>query len=85
MDAKTVHPSGRAAVLAAYASLPGAALVTPALSYLLAQPPRGLALARTAPAAMVPADDAGASCGSATGHGRPVRCSAIGGRCAGVT
>jgi hypothetical protein len=40
MDAKTVHPSDRDAVLAAYASLPGAALVTPALSYLLPGRPR---------------------------------------------
>jgi hypothetical protein len=44
MDAKTVHRSGRDAVLAAYASLPGAALVTPALSYLLARPPEVLPL-----------------------------------------
>jgi MFS superfamily sulfate permease-like transporter len=44
MDAKTVHPSARAAMLAAYASLPGAALVTPALSRLLARPPEALPL-----------------------------------------
>jgi hypothetical protein len=38
----TVHSSARAAMLAAYAALPGAALVTPALRELLAQPPESL-------------------------------------------
>lgn len=38
----TVHASARAAMLAAYAALPGAALVMPALSQLLAQPPEFL-------------------------------------------
>lgn len=49
MDAKAVHLSTRAAVLAAYASLPGAALVTPALSRLLAQPPEVLPLPPQSP------------------------------------
>jgi hypothetical protein len=49
MDAKTVHLSARTAMLAAYASLPGAALVTPALSHLLAQPPEVLALPAQSP------------------------------------
>lgn len=49
MDAKTVHPNARAAVLAAYASLPGAALVTPALNRLLAQPPEVLPLPAQSP------------------------------------
>jgi len=44
IGANTVHSSGRAAMLAAYASLPGAALVTPALSQQLAQPPEFLPL-----------------------------------------
>jgi hypothetical protein len=39
MGTDTVHPSARAAMLAAYAALPGAAFVTPALSQLLALPP----------------------------------------------
>lgn len=38
----TSYTSARAAVLAAYAALPGAALVTPALRELLAQPPESL-------------------------------------------
>ena len=42
MSTDTVHASARAAMLAAYAALPGAALVTPALSQLLAQPPEPL-------------------------------------------
>ncbi len=46
----TVHISTRAAILAAYASLPGAALVTPALCQLLAQPPEFLALPAQSPA-----------------------------------
>ena len=49
MGANTVHPSGRVAMLAAYASLPGAALVTPALSQLLAQPPEFLPLPARSP------------------------------------
>lgn len=40
----TIHASARAAMLAAYAALPGAALVTPALRELLAQPPESLPL-----------------------------------------
>lgn len=40
-----VHTSVRTAMLAAYASVPGAALVTPALRELLAQPPEVLTLA----------------------------------------
>jgi hypothetical protein len=44
MGPEFVHGSVRAAVLDAYASLPGAALVTPALRELLAQPPQFLAL-----------------------------------------
>jgi hypothetical protein len=40
--ADTVHTSARAAMLAAYAALPGAGLVTPALRELLAQPPEFL-------------------------------------------
>jgi hypothetical protein len=39
MGADTVHTSARAAMLAAYAALPGAAFLTPGLSQLLAQPP----------------------------------------------
>jgi hypothetical protein len=39
MGTDTVHTSARAAMLAAYAALPGAALVTAALSQLLALPP----------------------------------------------
>jgi hypothetical protein len=39
MGTDTVHTSARAAMLAGYAALPGAALVTAALSQLLAQPP----------------------------------------------
>lgn len=39
-----VHTSVRAAMLAAYAALPGAALVTPGLRELLAQPPESLSL-----------------------------------------
>jgi hypothetical protein len=39
MGTDTVHASVRGAMLAAYAALPGAAFVTPALSQLLAQPP----------------------------------------------
>jgi len=42
MGTDTVHTSARAAMLAAYAALPGAALVTPALRELLAQPPEAL-------------------------------------------
>ena len=45
----TVHLNARAAVLAAYASLPGAAFVTPALRQLLAQPPEPLALPAQVP------------------------------------
>jgi hypothetical protein len=45
----TVHLNARAAVLAAYASLPGAALVTPALRQLLAQPPEPLPLPAQVP------------------------------------
>ena len=45
----TVHISARAAILAAYASLPGAAFVTPALCRLLAQPPEFLALPAQSP------------------------------------
>ena len=48
-DTNTVHPSARAAMLAAYACLPGAVLVTPALRQLLAQPPELLPLPDTAP------------------------------------
>jgi hypothetical protein len=44
MDPDTVHLTARAAMLAAYASLPGAALVTPALRQLLAEPPEYLPL-----------------------------------------
>ena len=40
-----IHTSVRTAMLAAYASAPGAALVTPALRELLAQPPEVLTLA----------------------------------------
>lgn len=42
--APIVHASFRAAVLAAYASLPGAGLVTPELRELLARPPEPLSL-----------------------------------------
>lgn len=42
--APTVHASFRAAVLAAYASLPGAGLVTPVLRELLARPAEPLSL-----------------------------------------
>jgi hypothetical protein len=42
MGTDTVYASARAALLAAYAALPGAALVTPALRELLAQPPESL-------------------------------------------
>lgn len=42
MGIDTIHTSARAAMLAAYAALPGAALVTPALRELLAQPPESL-------------------------------------------
>jgi hypothetical protein len=42
MGTGTIHISARAAMLAAYAALPGAALVTPALRELLAQPPEPL-------------------------------------------
>jgi hypothetical protein len=42
MRTDTIHTSARAAMLAAYAALPGAALVTPALRELLAQPPESL-------------------------------------------
>jgi hypothetical protein len=42
MGTDTIHTSARAAMLAAYAALPGAALVTPALRELLAQPPEPL-------------------------------------------
>lgn len=42
MRTDTIHASARAAMLAAYAALPGAALVTPALRELLAQPPESL-------------------------------------------
>jgi len=42
MRTDTVHTSARAAMLAAYAALPGAALVTSALRELLAQPPESL-------------------------------------------
>jgi len=42
MRTGTVHTSARAAMLAAYAALPGAALVTSALRELLAQPPESL-------------------------------------------
>jgi hypothetical protein len=46
----TIYTSARAAVLAAYAALPGAALVTPALRELLAQPPESLLVpAQSAP------------------------------------
>lgn len=38
----TIHTSARSAMLAAYAALPGAALVTPALRELLAAPPESL-------------------------------------------
>src|SRR5215470_14421268 len=42
MGTDIIHTSARAAMLAAYAALPGAALVTPALRELLAQPPESL-------------------------------------------
>jgi hypothetical protein len=42
MGADTIHTSARSAMLAAYAALPGAALVTPAFRELLAQPPESL-------------------------------------------
>jgi hypothetical protein len=42
MGTDTIHGSARAAMLAACAALPGAALVTPALRQLLAQPPESL-------------------------------------------
>ena len=42
MCTDAVHASARAAMLAAYAALPGAALVTPALRELVAQPPEPL-------------------------------------------
>jgi hypothetical protein len=48
-DTHTVHPSARAAMLAAYACLPGAVLVTPALRQLFAQPPELLPLPDSAP------------------------------------
>jgi hypothetical protein len=44
LDTGTVHTSARAAMLAAYACLPGAVLVTPALRQLLGQPPELLPL-----------------------------------------
>jgi hypothetical protein len=44
MRTDTIHASARAAMLAAYAALPGAALVTPALRELLAQPPESLSV-----------------------------------------
>jgi anti-anti-sigma regulatory factor len=40
-----LHPSNRAAILAAHAALPGPALVTPAMRALLTQPPELLRLA----------------------------------------
>lgn len=50
MGIAIVHTSARAAMLAAYAALPGAALVTPALRELLAQPPESLPVpVQTAP------------------------------------
>ena len=49
MGPDTVHASARAAMLAAYASLPGAALVTPALCQLLARPPEFLPLSAQSP------------------------------------
>lgn len=50
MGTDTIHTSARAAVLAAYAALPGAGLVTPALRELLAQPPESLLVpAQSAP------------------------------------
>jgi anti-anti-sigma regulatory factor len=45
----TVHTSARAAMLAAYAALPGAALVTPALRELLDQPPEFLPVLEESP------------------------------------
>ena len=42
MSTGAIHTSARAAMLAAYAALPGAALVTPAWRELLAQPPESL-------------------------------------------
>ena len=42
MGTDIIYTSARAAMLAAYAALPGAALVTPALRELLAQPPESL-------------------------------------------
>jgi hypothetical protein len=42
MGTDTVHTSARAAMLAAYAALPGAAFVTPGLRQLLARPPEFL-------------------------------------------
>jgi MFS superfamily sulfate permease-like transporter len=45
----TVYTSARAALLAAYAALPGAALVTPALRELLDQPPECLPVPEEAP------------------------------------
>jgi hypothetical protein len=42
--APTIHATFRAAVLAAYASLPGAGLVTPVMRELLARPPEPLSL-----------------------------------------
>jgi hypothetical protein len=42
MGVDTIHASARGAMLAAYAALPGAAFVTPALRELLAQPPESL-------------------------------------------
>ncbi len=42
--APTAHATFRAAVLAAYASLPGAGLVTPVLREMLARPPEPLSL-----------------------------------------
>jgi hypothetical protein len=44
MGTDTIHTSARSAMLAAYAALPGAALVTPALRELLAQPPESLSV-----------------------------------------
>jgi hypothetical protein len=49
LGADTVHPSAHAAALAAYACLPGAALVTPAMRQLLAQPPELLPLPASSP------------------------------------
>jgi hypothetical protein len=61
LGAGAIHPSRRAAVLAAFAALPGPGLVTPQLRAALAVPPEPLpAAAPEVPAAEVPAPEVAA-------------------------